>query len=201
MAVPGKSCTVFQWLIQKISKGGGGGSKSQIFPNRVEEGGLCRMWCVKCLLLLESSWSQLSGYDIFHLLLCISMGHHPGPGGTIGTARSVLELNGLALVRTNSMCTEAWKWHFAGNSIRNYIRNLRSLTSAVISYVILYKVTFRSNFRDNLVQNFIRNYLWSDLWSYWAHLCILHGGLLCVAFCLSVCLSLDINSYLKKYYS
>ena len=40
---------------------------------------------------------------------------------------------------------------------------------------------------------------------FWAHLCILHGGLICIAFCPSVCpsvcLSLDNNSYLGKYYS
>ncbi len=48
---------------------------------------------------------------------------------------------------------------------------------------------------------------------FWAHLCNLHGGLICVAFCLSVCLSvlsvlsvwtgpkitLDFNSYLDNY--
>ena len=38
--------------------------------------------------------------------------------------------------------------------------------------------------------------------TFWAHLCILHGGLLCVAFCPSVCqlFRLDNNSYLRKYY-
>ncbi len=43
--------------------------------------------------------------------------------------------------------------------------------------------------------------------SFWAHLCALHGGLICVTFCLSVCPSvrtwpkirLDNNSYLWKY--
>ncbi len=40
---------------------------------------------------------------------------------------------------------------------------------------------------------------------FWAHLCQMHGGLLCIAFCLFVCLSvtrqklLDNNSYLGKY--
>ena len=40
--------------------------------------------------------------------------------------------------------------------------------------------------------------------SFWAHLCILHGGLICVTFCPSVRpsarLSLDKNVYLRKYY-
>ena len=43
--------------------------------------------------------------------------------------------------------------------------------------------------------------LWKSL-HFWAHLCMLHGGLICVAFCLSVWtwpkFSLDQNSYLRS---
>ncbi len=38
-------------------------------------------------------------------------------------------------------------------------------------------------------------------YNFWADLYILHGGLICVAFCPSVCLSLHKNSYLRKYTS
>ncbi len=49
-------------------------------------------------------------------------------------------------------------------------------------------------FNDNLSQYFLLSlYIW-------AHLCLLHGGLLCIAFCLSVCHTFK-NSYLRKCYS
>ncbi len=48
--------------------------------------------------------------------------------------------------------TEAWKWHFGGNSVWNFIWNyvqinLWSMTSEVISYEISYEVTFRRKFQ------------------------------------------------------
>ncbi len=46
--------------------------------------------------------------------------------------------------------------------------------------------------------------LWKHWSDFWAHLCILHGGLICVAFCLSVWtlpIRLEFNSYLGKHWS
>ncbi len=39
---------------------------------------------------------------------------------------------------------------------------------------------------------------WPSPSNFWAHLCILHGGLICIAFCLSVCLSHLIKINISK---